>query len=109
MRELLCLDEGLFDRAVDLDHGEALLERERVHPAPRERALARLERELQVADQHGARAVEHPRLRAEDARGRADEVGRGVDDPLHAAAPARRGGTGSNSSARSSAWPTRKR
>src|SRR5918911_133476 len=108
MGELLRLLERVFDGAAHLDHRQALLERERVHPDQPELALARLERELQVADQHRAGAVEHARLRAEDARGRADEVGRAVDDALHAAAPARRGGTGSKSSARSSACPTRK-
>src|SRR5919205_618669 len=108
MRQLLGLLERLLDRAVHLDHREPLLERERVHPDQPELALARLERELEVADQHRAGAVEHPRLGAEDAARGDDEVGGSVDDPLHAAAPARRGGTGSNASARSSAWPIRK-
>src|SRR5438094_10539151 len=104
MRELLCLDEGLFDRAVDLDHGEPLLERVRVHPDQPELALARLERELQVADQDGARAVEHAWRLPEHPLGRGDELGRGVDDAPHAATVRRRSGTTSNSSARSSAW-----
>src|ERR671932_1649026 len=108
MRQLLRLDERLFDRASDFDHRQSLLERERVHPDQPELALARLERELEVADQHGPRAVEDARLGAEDPARRDDELGRPVLDPPHAAAPARRVGTGSKARARSSAWPARK-
>src|SRR5919201_4770569 len=108
MRQLLRLDEGLLDRAPHLDHRQALLERERVHPDQPQLALTGLERELEVADQDGPRAVEDARLGTEDPARRDDELGRSVLDPPHAAAPASRGGTGSKASARSSAWPARK-
>src|SRR5205085_16928 len=86
--ELLGLGQGLLDGAVYLDHRQALRERERVHADHPELALARLERELEVADQDGAGAVEDARLGAEDPARRDDELGSSVLDPLHAAAPA---------------------
>src|SRR2546423_13814669 len=69
-----------------------------------ELALPGLERELHVGRENGARAVEDPD-RAEDAPAREHELGCGIDDRLHLS----RSGTVSNPSARSSAWPTRKR
>src|SRR5438094_2262394 len=98
------LAKRILDRPGHLDHREPLLERVRVHPDQPELALARLERELQVADQDGARAVEHAWRLPEHPLGRGDELGRGVDDAPHAATVRRRSGTTSNSSARSSAW-----
>src|SRR2546430_13084488 len=58
-------------------HAEPVLE----HALPLDQpqlALARLELQLHVADEHRARAVEHARLRAEDALHRGDEVRRRI-------------------------------
>src|SRR2546423_2302439 len=108
MRHLPRLDERLLDRAANLDHREPLLERERVHPDQPELALAGLERELEIPDEDGPRAVEDARLGVEDPACRHDELRRSVLDSPHAAAPARRGGTGSKASTASSACPARK-
>src|SRR2546423_13419037 len=108
MRHLPRLDERLLDRAANLDHREPLLERERVHPDQPELALAGLERELEIADEDGPRAVEDARLGVEGPACRHDGLRRSVLDSPHAAAPPRRGGTGSKASAASSACPARK-
>src|SRR5262249_41512078 len=79
--------------------------RERVHPDEPELPLPRLEGQLHVAHEHRARAVEDAGLDPEHPLHRRDELRRGVDDRLHAAASL--SGAGSNPSARSSACPTR--
>src|SRR5207253_223778 len=98
--------DGCLDVAVDVDLRDPVLERERVHAHEPQLALACFERELHLAEQDGARAVQHARARAEHALDREHELGRGIDDRL----PHRyRSGTVSKPIARSSAWPTRKR
>ena len=83
-----------------------VLERGRQPAHEPQLALARLERELHVADEHRARAVEHARLHAEDTLDRGHELGRRILEAHRH--PASLAGTGSKPSARSSAWPTRK-
>src|SRR5207302_2291440 len=68
-------------------------------------ALARFELELHVADEHGPRAVEHPRVLAEHAGCGEHEFGRRVLEPH---AHRSRTGTGLKPSACSSPWPMRK-
>src|SRR3954452_12448900 len=72
MKQLLRLRQRLLDVALDLDHADPVLERT-VRPDHPELALARLERQLDVVDEHGARAVEQAGSRAEDALARGDE------------------------------------
>src|SRR5579859_698393 len=66
-----------LDVLVHLDHADAVLE----HAVPLDQpqlALARLELELDVAEEHRARAVEDARRRAEDALHRGDELRCGI-------------------------------
>src|SRR5262249_35290688 len=100
---LLRLEQGVLDRAAHGDHPEPVLEHAVSLDQP-QLALAGLELELHVADEHGARAVEHARPLAEDALGCRHEVRRLVGEPPHASLV----GTGSNPSACSSACAARK-
>src|SRR5436190_5153677 len=100
----LRLPQRRLDVALDLHHGEPVLE----HAVPLDQpelALARLELELQVADEHRPRAVEHPRRDAEHALRREHELRRRIVERPHAASLA---GTGSNPSTCSSAYAVRK-
>src|SRR5215471_10744791 len=101
-QQLLRLAQGVLDVSLHLDHAEAVLERAARLDQP-QLAFAGLERELHVARQHRARAVEDPHL-AELATAREDELRSRVDDRPHRS----RSGTVSNASARSSTCPTRK-
>src|SRR5579872_3376035 len=85
-------------------HGRAPVFERALHLDKPQLALAVLERELHVADEHRARAVEDAHV-AEHAPACGDEVGCRVDErPLHRS----RSGTVSNASACSRAWPVRK-
>src|SRR3954449_2172069 len=102
IQPLLRLDERRLDVQADLDNGEPELEHAFRLDQP-QLALAGLELELHVADEHGARAVEHARFRAEDTLHRRDEVrGRILEAHRHRS----RSGTGSKPIACSSAYPT---
>src|SRR5438067_1886697 len=103
MQEPLRLEQRHLDVSAHLEDRQVLLQRP-VHADEAELALACFERKADVAQLHGARAVEHPRTLAEHALHRQDEVGRPVDDCLHLS----RSGTVSKPIARSRAWPTRK-
>src|SRR5262249_5873324 len=109
IQTLLRLAQRGLDVVVHLDHADAVLERalRLDHPEP---ALAGLELELHLADQHGARAVEDARLRAEHPLDGRHELCRGiVEAHRHRTLPALNGrGTGSKPSACSSAKPTPK-
>src|SRR4051812_15533906 len=72
LEPLLRLAQCLLDVLVHLDHPDAVLERPLRLDEP-ELPLARLELELHVAHEHGARAVEHTRLGAEHLLNRRDE------------------------------------
>src|SRR3954451_246043 len=100
---LLGLAHGRLDVELDLDHCKPVLERALRLDQP-ELALARLELELHVADEHGARAVEHARLRAEHALHGRDEIRGGI---LEAHRHRSGMGTGSKPIACSSACPIR--
>src|SRR5438094_8093188 len=82
IEQLLRLQQRHLDVAADLEHGEVLLERA-VHPDHAELALAGLQRELDVVELNGARAVEQAGTHTEDALDGEDEVGCPVDDLLH--------------------------
>src|SRR4051812_42315823 len=86
IERLLRAAQGVLDRVAYLDHREPVLERAVALDQP-ELALARLELQLEVADQHRARAVEHARRRTEDALDGGYEVGRGVREPPHRSRP----------------------
>src|SRR5581483_6918299 len=79
---LLRDSQRVLDRAADRNVAEAVLERPAALDQP-QLALARLELELQIADEHSPRAVEHARPLAEDALDRGDEVGGAVGEALH--------------------------
>src|SRR5919202_4726943 len=64
---LLRLQQRHLDIAAHLEHREPLLERRRLHADHPQLALARLELELDVADEDRSRSVEDARLHAEDA------------------------------------------
>src|SRR5438552_3441470 len=97
----LRLAHGGLDVAVHLDHRHPVLERRRKDMHEPELALARLQRELDVVDEDGARAVEHTRSLPEHALHRRDELGSRVLEPHRS-----RSGTTSKPTARSSACPT---
>src|SRR5206468_3309453 len=96
---LLRLEQRSLDVLAHLDHAEPVLEHALRLDHP-QLAFARLELQLHVADEDGARAVEHARLRAEDALHGGDEVRGGI---LEAHRQRRRSGTGSKPIAVSSA------
>src|SRR3954451_1775694 len=106
IQPLLRLEQRLLDVVADLDHAEAVLEHALRLDQP-ELALAGFQLQLHVADEHGARAVQHARLCAEDLLHRGDEVRRGILEPHRHVR--RRSGTGSKPIACSSARPTSKR
>src|SRR4029453_11221035 len=82
IEELLRLEQRHLDVAANLEDGQIFGE-SAVHPDEAELALAGLERQADVADLHGAGAVQHPRPDAKDALHCEHEVGRAVDDVLH--------------------------
>src|SRR5579872_5313640 len=98
---LLRLEQRRLDVLSHLDHPEPVLEHAVRLDEP-QLALARLELELHVADEHGARAVEHTGLSPENALRRRHELGGGILEPHRS-----RSGTTSKPIACSSAWPTR--
>src|SRR3954471_6382231 len=101
IEHLLHLVQRALDVAFDLDHPDAMLERT-AHLDQPQLTLARFERQLHVAGENCAGAVEHSHV-AERAAARRYELGGRIDDLLHR----RRSGIVSNSSARSSACATR--
>src|SRR5436853_3997806 len=70
----LRLLQRVLDVELDLDHAEPVLEHALALDQP-ELALTRLELQLDVADENGARPVENARRRAEHALDGGDEVG----------------------------------
>src|SRR3954451_15177341 len=108
IEHLLSLAHCVLDVARDLDHRHAVLERAVGLDQP-QLALARLELQLHVADEHGARPVEDARRDAEHALDGGHELGGAVRERPHRSRPDRKGaGTVSNPIACSRAWPTRK-
>src|SRR5207244_197178 len=95
----LRLAQRTLDVVFHLDHADAVLERAFRLDQP-QLTLPGLELELHVADEHGARAVEATRLRAEDLLYRRDEVRCRI---LEAHGHRSRSGTGSKPRACSSA------
>src|SRR5262245_37083153 len=103
IEQLLRLAQRAFDVTVDVDHPEPALEGT-VHLDQPQLALAGLQRQLHVVDEHRPGAVEHARPHAEHALARRHEFGGRVRERLHRS----RSGTVSKPSACSSAWPARK-
>jgi hypothetical protein len=81
-QELLRFQERHLDVAAHFEDREVLRERS-VHADQAELTLAGLERQADVAELHGTRAVEQPWTRAEDPLHSEDEVGRLVDNRPH--------------------------
>src|SRR5204863_2087128 len=77
-----CGQKRLLDRAADVDVAEPVLERALALDQP-QLALARFELQLQVAEPHCTRAVEHARALPEDALDGRHELGGYIDERLH--------------------------
>src|SRR5918994_3164715 len=83
LEQLLRLAHGALDVALDLHPGHPVLEREPVDADDPELALAGVEAELRVPDQHRSAGVDDAHRLPEDALARRHEVGRGIADRPH--------------------------
>src|SRR5437773_9708715 len=82
MEELLRPEQRHFDVATYFEDREVFLQ-QAVHANEAELSFPRFERQPNVVDLHGPRAVQHSRRHAEHSLDCGDEVGGSIDDCLH--------------------------